>query len=55
MNEHDDDLEPEVEENAEYETAEFPLPDEDEEESEQGAEVVPMPDDGAQDPDDSEV
>ena len=54
MNEHDDDLEPEVEENAEYETAEFPTSEDDEDE-EPEAELAPMPDDGALDPDDSEV
>jgi hypothetical protein len=54
MNEHDDDLEPDVEEYAEYETAEF-RPSEVDEESGQGAQAVSIPDDEVLDPDDSEL
>lgn len=55
MNEHDDDLEPEVEENAEYETAEFPVLEDTEENERQEKPATKPEDDDALDPDDSEV
>jgi hypothetical protein len=49
MDEHDDDLEPVVDDDAEYETLEFPEG-EDDEETEHGREV-PLPDDEDKDDD----
>ena len=48
MNEHDDDVEPEVEEDAEFETEEFPILEEDVDEGEDA-------DDLDIDPDESEL
>jgi hypothetical protein len=53
MNEHDDDLEPEVDENGEFETAEFHVQEQEEDAAE--PEAPAMPEDEAFDPDDSEV
>jgi hypothetical protein len=51
--EHDDDLEPEVDENDEFETAEFHVQEDDEDTAEPEAPTIP--EDDALDPDDSEV
>jgi hypothetical protein len=50
MNEHDDDIEPEVEEDVEFETAEFPILDDDADAAEADA-----ADDLDIDPDESEL
>lgn len=51
MDEHDDDVEPEVEEGVEFETEEFPILDEDAEEAEEAEDT----DDLEIDPDESEL
>jgi hypothetical protein len=53
MSEHDDDLEAEVEEDAEFETAEFPILDEDDETNVEGEDPGQAGDDI--DPDESEI
>jgi hypothetical protein len=53
MNEHDDDLEPEVEEGAEIERQEFPILDEEDEEETDDLDVDP--DEVDVDPDESEL
>jgi hypothetical protein len=54
MNEHDDDLGAEVEENAEFETAEFPAPVEDEGTDVGGEQDATQTEDGI-DPDKAEI
>lgn len=54
MNEHDDDVEAEVEEDAEFEKAEFPIPTEDEETEESGEEETTQMEDDS-DPGKSEI
>jgi hypothetical protein len=54
MSEHDDDLEAEVEEDAEFETAEFPVLEEDEETDAQGGQDPTQTEDDI-DPDKSEI
>jgi hypothetical protein len=49
MDEHDDDVEPEVEENAEFETEEFPTLDDDDADEGEDAEELDI------DPDESEL
>jgi hypothetical protein len=55
MNEHDDDIEPEVEESGEFEEEEFPILTDDDEDTEVGDEqaVPPVPSDT--DSDESEI
>jgi hypothetical protein len=54
MNEHDDDVEAEVEKNAEFEKAEFPIPTEDEETEVNGEQETTQIEDDI-DPDKSEI